>query len=134
MEDKKNFDDEVLLTTVADLVEAQIIESLLKTNDISINTRFRGTGAYMSVYMGNSKHGIDIYVGARNVERAKQLLEAESELSELQVSEEQEFLEEQQIAFRKKRIKALILLFLFISGALVSVIYFLVHFLTNIFT
>ncbi len=134
MEDKKNFDDEVLLTTVADLVEAQIIESILKTNDISINTRFRGTGAYMSVYMGNSKHGIDIYVGARNVERAKQLLEAESELSELQVSEEQEFLKEQQIAFKKKRIKALILLFLFISGALVSVIYFLVHFLTNIFT
>lgn len=62
---------------VADEQEAVLVESVLGTENILVQRKYKEAGNYMEVYMGMSKYGIDLYVPDNTLELAKGLLESE---------------------------------------------------------
>ena len=78
------YNEQVYLMNVRDEIEATVIESLLKDNSISVLKKFNESSGYISIVMGSSPTGIDIYVSQRNYIEAKAIIEAEI------VSEEEE--------------------------------------------
>ena len=71
-----NGDYETLLLSGLDNVEAEIIISKLKSYGIPVLKKEKGTGALMEIFTGVNLYGIDLYVPARILEVAKELLEA----------------------------------------------------------
>ena len=54
--------------------EGEILESLLKSHDITVLKNYRGAGGYL--YMGRSSYGVDLFVPASQLETAREILEA----------------------------------------------------------
>lgn len=67
-------ENEVLLVSVGDENEANIIQNLLEVNQIPSLRRYRDIGGYMKVYMGTSSFGIDIFVPESCMDTARQIL------------------------------------------------------------
>ncbi len=67
---------EVLLTTVSDNMEYNIIKSLLEAEGIMTMRKMPGTGQYIDVVFGSSYSGIEIYVLESEFERASEILES----------------------------------------------------------
>lgn len=69
------------LITAVDVIDAELIESFLGTNNIPVLKKFRESGDYLNIFMGNTNLGIDMYVPSKLFDEAKRLLEAKSELN-----------------------------------------------------
>jgi len=57
-------------------IEANIIESIFKSEDIPVLKRYREAGEYLMLYMGMTNMGIDIFVPADLEIKAKQILDS----------------------------------------------------------
>lgn len=66
---------EAYLTTASNEVEADIIESLLKSYGIPILKKYEEAGAFLNVYMGFSTFGIKIFVPESKLEEARIIIE-----------------------------------------------------------
>ena len=62
------------LCNVATVIEADRIMALLETNDIACYRMEKGAGSYLSITMGMSLAGYDIYVDETKIEEAKALI------------------------------------------------------------
>ncbi|MBE5901295.1 MAG: DUF2007 domain-containing protein [Lachnospiraceae bacterium] len=62
------------LCNVATAIEADRIMALLETNDIACYRMEKGAGSYLSVTMGMSLTGYDIYVDESKIEDAQALI------------------------------------------------------------
>ncbi len=69
-----NNDKEVFLTTVTNGIEADVIEALLRSNNIPLLKKYKEAGAYLDIYMGSTNMGIDLYVPSNMLEQAKELI------------------------------------------------------------
>ncbi|MDF2801951.1 MAG: hypothetical protein K0S61_1854 [Anaerocolumna sp.] len=79
-ESKEPLDEHVVfLTNVRHKYEADIIEGILTSNNIKVLINYREAGSYLSIYMGDSLLGLDIYVFESDYETAKELIETEQE-------------------------------------------------------
>ena len=67
------------LTTVVGSIEADMLESLLKANRIPVLRKDRETGGYMTIYMGLSNFGVDMYVPSKLLDKAKELIESNTD-------------------------------------------------------
>lgn len=133
-------DSEAFLMSVSTGMEADMIESLLKANEIPVLRKYREAGGYLMVIMGDTVYGVDLYVPEDLLCKARELVEncrepsedkdfpdnvkSEEEIApggqekkeEETVSAEQDlFADEQRIDRRRRRISWLILL-LFVPG------------------
>lgn len=70
-------DNPELLITVADGMQADILESKLKFYGIPVMRKHRETGALLTVYMGASPFGVDLYVPSELLENARKLINQE---------------------------------------------------------
>jgi hypothetical protein len=70
------YEGEALLTTVSGSMEAEIIASLLGSYNIPVIKKYRGIGNYLSIYMGASNMGVDLYVPKSALETSKEILSA----------------------------------------------------------
>jgi len=70
--------DEVVLTTVDDMVKFAYITSILEQENIPYRVMEAGAGQYLSVYFGTnySYMGRNIYVDRKNYEAALEILES----------------------------------------------------------
>ena len=62
-----------LLCVIGDDFEADILESILKSEGINIYRKYKGSGGYMKLYMGISNQGIEIYVMLTDYDKAKEI-------------------------------------------------------------
>ena len=69
------------LITAVDVIDAELIESFLGTNNIPVLKKFRESGDYLTILMGNSNLGIDMFVPSKLFDEAKILLESKPELN-----------------------------------------------------
>ena len=106
----------VLLCSITDDVNADILVAALKEEDIQPLVIKRGAGGYLTILMGMNAFGVDIYVPTDVIERA-QLIFGNIMLSDSDPSDEidEEFELEIKRATRNKRIKGW-LIFLFWIG------------------
>jgi len=65
----------VRLITVENAVHAQMIAGVLEGNGIKCWIRDKESGGYMSIYMGFSVFGKDLYVDEADVDRARELVD-----------------------------------------------------------
>jgi len=72
--EEEAFDHEVYLTTASDSLEADYLEAVLKEHHIPVMRKYRESGAYLNIIMGNTVMGIDLYVPASSLEAAKELI------------------------------------------------------------
>jgi hypothetical protein len=69
---KAEWRDGVYLCTVNDSMEADILESKLRGEDIPCERRWKGAGNFLEIFMGmNTVCPIDIYVPAESLEDAQ---------------------------------------------------------------
>ncbi|HOQ76825.1 MAG TPA: DUF2007 domain-containing protein [Thermoclostridium sp.] len=72
--EEKALDYAAYLTTAADSIEADLLESMLREYHIPVMRKYRGSGAYLNIIMGNTFLGIDLYVPASSLEDARNLI------------------------------------------------------------
>lgn len=65
---------EALLTTVNDNFEASLIEARLKQEGIPVLLKYKGTGAYLSLFMGKTSFGVEIYVPSDLIDKAREIM------------------------------------------------------------
>ncbi len=73
--------EEAFLLTAADIMEANMIEALLKVNDIPVLKKYRGSGAYLKIIMGGTVYGVDLYVPKQLLGKASRVVEESREAS-----------------------------------------------------
>lgn len=65
----------VYLCTASDNLEADLLESKLRGEDIACIRRYEGGGNYVEIFMGiNSACGIDLYVAEEDLEDASNII------------------------------------------------------------
>jgi len=74
------YDNEAFLVSVANDIEAQVIEFLLLSERIPVLKKYKGAGDYLQICMGSTIFGVDLYVPSKLLEEAKVMLNAETEL------------------------------------------------------
>lgn len=108
------YDEEVLLTTVGSVIEADVIEAKLKSNGIPVFVKHQKAGNYVYIFTGMSSIGIEIYVPAKLINIAKELIKVEENYKE-QEQEEKEF---EDLVNNSRQKRAWIIIALFIPGVL----------------
>lgn len=81
LEEDDEEDKGVFLISAQDEMEANIIEAKLKQYRIPVLKKFRETGGYLSVIMGTTPFGIDMFVPSKLLEDAQKIIEPQ-ELSD----------------------------------------------------
>lgn len=98
----------VRLITVENEVHAQMIAGVLEGNGIKCWIRDKESGGYMSIYMGFSVFGKDLYVDEADVDRARELVDGIE--AEVGAEEAEKMAEEEDIPappfYRNRRIVA----------------------------
>ncbi|WP_088034631.1 putative signal transducing protein [Evansella clarkii] len=62
------------LVTASREIEANMLTSFLESNGIKTMRKYREAGGYLTVYMGDTSYGIDIYADKNRLEEAKELI------------------------------------------------------------
>lgn len=72
-----NKSEEEISLLMADLspVEAEIFISLLESYGIPVMKKSKGSGGIMEIYTGVNNYGIDLYVPAKALEEASEIIE-----------------------------------------------------------
>ncbi|MDR5659859.1 hypothetical protein RH915_10195 [Serpentinicella sp. ANB-PHB4] len=98
-----------------------MIESQLQQHQIPVLKKHRGAGGYVSIYMGRSNLGIDLYVPSALLEKAHEIIKVYKEEIETDIDEKDEVEEkikgDWEVSYNKKRrIKIWILILFIIPG------------------
>jgi len=139
-------DQEVFLMSVANDIEAEIIESLLETQGIPVFKKVSGSDSYLRIYMGGVIEGVSIFVPSKMLERAKDVIQSqpeiddESEIEEAEIEEQELEVEVDETKYEKdfqnkRRIRTWIILGIFFIPALifavVGLVYTLIHLIST---
>jgi len=104
--------------------EAEMIEALLKDNNIEVIVRHDEFGGYSMIYMGYSAYNIELYVAEKDYEQARKLLNdlnleintKENEKSEEESEEINNSYQDKSISFYLAQIaKIIIILYLLLN-------------------
>lgn len=76
---------EAFLTSVKDIVEAEMIIGLMESEGIPAIRKHNFTGDYLEVLGNSTPFGVDIFVPPSEFERAKEILSAEAEITDEEV-------------------------------------------------
>ncbi|MDP4094688.1 MAG: hypothetical protein Q8920_15190 [Bacillota bacterium] len=130
------YGQEAFLTAVSDDIQADLLESLLKAYGIPIRKSYRETGAYMKVYFGGARFGIDIYVPSDLLEQAQDILKSQSVDAGLELDDiEKSDFDKLAMDYEKKRVfrSRLLLFWLFLLPIGFVIIVTLIHYLKELF-
>jgi hypothetical protein len=118
----KNKDGWVFLKNVANEQEAALVESVLGTEGIPVNKKHTENGDFLTIYMGISKYGLDLYVPEDALELAKGLLESDAIDMPEEVDVEGNIKAEEKYQVKRKSIVWIILTYLFLPIVLAIII------------
>ncbi|MDU4960992.1 MAG: DUF2007 domain-containing protein [Sporomusaceae bacterium] len=113
--EETNDDDagEAHLLSLTDPLMADMIEALLISNKIPVLKMFRQAGGYLNLYMGTTAFGVDLYVPAKLLEEAREIVENNHQ----PVTEsDQEIDEEYQYDNNKRKDRVWVIILFFIPG------------------
>lgn len=73
-------DSETYLTSVSNSIEAEMMEALLTSSGVPVLKKFRGAGGYLTIYMGATNLGVDLYVPSKLLAQARDILAKNREI------------------------------------------------------
>lgn len=74
--EESQYDREAFLASVGSQIEADMLEALLKANEIPVLMKYREAGDYLKIYMGGTNFGVDLYVPSHLLSNAQSIIEA----------------------------------------------------------
>jgi len=77
-ENQQEYDVEAFLISVANTIEASILEAKLGEYDIPVLQKSKEAGGYLNIYMGMSPYGVDLYVPSKLLDKAKEIIRTDS--------------------------------------------------------
>jgi hypothetical protein len=83
-----------LLITADDKIAADVLESKLEAYGIQTTRKYRETGAYLTILLGNSAYGIDIFVPADKLDEAKDIIASAEEIKDEDILSDPSFSDE----------------------------------------
>ncbi len=96
-----------LLMTASDNIEADIIESYIKPSGIPIFRKYRETGHYMTLLLGKSTYGIDLFVPKDKVVEARELVKSASNVKDEDILSDPSFSDEKLVAENEEILREL---------------------------
>ena len=108
---------EAFLTSVGNLMEAEILISLLESEKIPVRKKHNLTGDYLEVLSNYTPFGIDLFVPPEKLDQARALISAKAEIPEDEIfggesvqreEEDREMKTVKRWSFRKKVMIAMI--------------------------
>lgn len=87
-------DERALLITVDDSMEADILESKLGASGIPVSRKYRESGAYLTLLLGKSSFGVDIFVPKDRLEEARAVLESARNIRDEDILSDPSFTDE----------------------------------------
>jgi hypothetical protein len=127
---KKNRPPEgmALLTTAYNSLEAEILSSKLKAYGIPVYSKHRGMGAYLTLVLGNSFFGIDIFVDEDKLKEAQDILKSCDDVKDEDILSDPSFndndIEAENEEFIKKLDRRVFLMLIVFIATLALAIYF----------
>ena len=96
----------VFLKTANDLYEFEMLKSLLNSYNIPVMKNSREVNQYAEISIGNSFHGIELYVPAKLARYADKILRDNVEENCVEVAPEDEYSEEElrEISWKRRRL------------------------------
>jgi hypothetical protein len=80
---------------VDDTVEADIMESKLKASGIAVLRNYRESGAYLTLILGKSSFGVDMFVPTDRLEEAKEILASAQDIKDEDILSDPSFNDEE---------------------------------------
>lgn len=74
--------EEAFLLSAANSIEADMIEAILNANDIPVLRKYKESGGYLKIYMGDTIYGVDLYVPQPLLDKARDIIEVAREASQ----------------------------------------------------
>ncbi len=122
--------DRTYLITVDDTVEADILESKLKASGIPVFREYRETGAYLTLVLGKSSFGVDMFVQKDRFEEARNILESAQDIKDEDILSDPSFsdesLKEANEEFLKKLDRRTWWMAIFFFAAVAVLIFFII--------
>jgi len=115
-----------LFITASDNFEADIIESFLKTSGIPVIRRHRESGDFLTVLMGNTAYGIDLFVPEERAKEARELLETVRNINDEEILADPSFSDEGLVAESHELLRKLDNSTKWIIGIIASIVLILV--------
>lgn len=114
------YDKEEFLVSVSNIIEANIIKSLLNSNNIPVLKKLRNADGYLDIYMGATNCGVDLFVPSKLLEEARNIILANPEFEEenIEQSDDTEASNLEKKYKTKQRIRTWIILLIFVPGLL----------------
>jgi hypothetical protein len=119
---RKSISQEAFLISVMSDIEAAILESQLGEYEIPVLKKHKHAGEYLSVYMGATNMGIDLYVPSAALDEAREIIGLNSRAQN--IFNEKEHIEDEPISAmqveyeRKRRVKVWIILLFILPGVI----------------
>ena len=85
---------QALLITVDDTVEADILESKLQVSGIPVLRQYRETGAYLTLILGKTSFGVDMYVPKDMLEEARNIIASAEDVKDEDILSDPSFSDE----------------------------------------
>ena len=86
---QEDYGKPVLLITVENEIKAEMLLAVLEEQEITAFKKIRGAGAYLSIYMGATYGGVEIYVPEQHVETAREIVDGWSPAADLVFSDDE---------------------------------------------
>lgn len=128
VESEQSNSAEAFLISVADGMQADILESKLKFYGVPVRRKYKESGDYLTVYMGATPFGIDLYVPQELLEQASELISLATEplmddANQNEAEEDVGYEEQKQInTVRRNRSRFLVFWLLFLPLVLLLII------------
>lgn len=74
------YQNEAFLINLANEIELEVIESLLKSYEIPVRIKYKESGAYLNVFMGSTSTGIDVFVPESKLKEAQEIVKGNYDL------------------------------------------------------
>jgi len=126
-----NADTPALLCSVSSNAEAVVLESLLRSNNIPVMTKWRNGGDALMIYMAMSSMGADLYVPSKLLDEAMGLLSDNSDNID-EIDPEEEFLKyakqkKFEISIIARKLFALLILLPIATTLIIILLYYILR-------
>ena len=115
--------EHVYLTTVGSDVDADILESLLKSHGIETIRRYSGAGDYVKVLMGHTNLGVKLFVSPDDFPDAQNIIDRRNILIEQENEEAEESENEKNPAPKAELTSNFYLLTAILSGIAAAILF-----------
>lgn len=120
-----------LLVTTYDKIEADVLESKLLAYEIPVAREYRETGAYLTILLGNTAFGVDMFVPTDRLDEAKNIMGSAQEVKDEDILSDPSFSDETLKAANEEFLKSMDKRTWWMAGFFIAAVAILVYYIVS---